>query len=159
MISLYSVEALPEPNLNLGSRLSWSELKKSISLLKVIKLKEHEGYDRSPIRSFARRCQFILCFQTDEPVLQTRASFEKVLQSIWHQINSAEEVFVVGTIQEDKTVKGGTGWGAEFAKLCNKPLYVFDQEKKNWFQWVSDNWEETEPRITKNVSRERVPVF
>lgn len=74
---------------------------------------------------------------------------KKVLQSIWHQINSAEEVFVVGTIQEDKTVKGGTGWGAEFAKLCNKPLYVFDQEKKNWFQWTSDNWEKAEPKITK----------
>ena len=29
----------------------------------------------------------------------------------------------------DDTVKGGTGWGAEFAKLCNKPLFVFDQDK------------------------------
>ncbi len=74
---------------------------------------------------------------------------KKVLQSIWHQINSAEEVFVVGIIQEDQTVKGGTGWGAEFAKLCNKPLYVFDQDKKNWFQWVSDNWEKANPKITK----------
>ncbi|MDP6737277.1 MAG: hypothetical protein QF732_12405, partial [Nitrospinaceae bacterium] len=52
---------------------------------------------------------------------------KKVLQSIWHQINSAEEVFVVGKILDDDTVKGGTGWGAEFAKLCNKPLHVFDQ--------------------------------
>ena len=42
---------------------------------------------------------------------------KKVLQSIWHQINSAEEVFVVGKILNDGTVKGGTGWGAEFAKL------------------------------------------
>ncbi len=74
---------------------------------------------------------------------------KKVLQSIWHQINSAEEVFVVGTIQEDKTVKGGTGWGAEFAKLCNKPLYVFDQEKKSWFKWASDNWEKSDPKISK----------
>ena len=36
------------------------------------------------------------------------------------------EVYVIGEILDDKTVKGGTGWGAEFAKLCNKPLYVFD---------------------------------
>ena len=33
---------------------------------------------------------------------------KKVLQSIWHQINSAEEVFVIGKILDDATVKGGT---------------------------------------------------
>ena len=43
--------------------------------------------------------------------------FKKVLQSIWHQINCVEEVFVVGRILDDNTVKGGTGWGAEFSKL------------------------------------------
>ena len=36
---------------------------------------------------------------------------------------------------DDHTVKGGTGWGAEFAKLCNKPLFVFDQERDRWFAW------------------------
>lgn len=68
--------------------------------------------------------------------------FRKVLQSIWHQINQAEEVFVVGKILDDHTVKGGTGWGAEFAKICNKPLHVFDQEKNAWFTWKSDRWKE-----------------
>ncbi len=47
------------------------------------------------------------------------------------------------------TVKGGTGWGAEFAKLCNKPLYVFDQDKGDWFRWSGDAWEtDSEPTIT-----------
>ncbi len=68
--------------------------------------------------------------------------FRKVLQSIWHQINNAEEVFVVGTIQEDGTVKGGTGWGAEFAKLCNKPLHVFDQGQGQWCHWTGSGWKE-----------------
>ena len=57
------------------------------------------------------------------------AMFKKVLQCIWHQVNNGQEIYVVGTIQPDATVKGGTGWGAEFAKLCNKPLFVFDQDK------------------------------
>jgi len=74
---------------------------------------------------------------------------KKVLQSIWHQINSAEQVFVVGKILEDDTVKGGTGWGAEFAKLCNKPLSVFDQEKKQWFSWQTDQWVASSPKIEK----------
>jgi len=61
--------------------------------------------------------------------------FRSVLQTIWHQVNSAQEIYVVGKILPDNTVKGGTGWGAEFAKLCNKPLGVFDQDRGAWHSW------------------------
>ena len=37
-------------------------------------------------------------------------------------------------------MRGGTGWGAEFAKLCNKPLHVFDQDKDSWFHWTGADW-------------------
>jgi len=66
---------------------------------------------------------------------------KQVLQTIWHQVNHAQEIFVVGTILEDGTVMGGTGWGAEFAKLCNKPLCVFDQEHDGWSRWTGAAWE------------------
>ena len=68
----------------------------------------------------------------------------KILQSIWYQINYGQEIYVVGEILPDKTVKGGTGWGAEFAKLCNKPLYVFDQKRNAWFRWNQEDWVERE---------------
>jgi hypothetical protein len=71
-------------------------------------------------------------------------TFRKILQSIWYQINSGQEVYVVGAIESDKTVRGGTGWGAEFAKLCNKPLFVFDQPKQRWFEWEGDDWQPRE---------------
>jgi hypothetical protein len=71
---------------------------------------------------------------TDAPTIR------KVLQTLWYQVNSGQEVYVVGTILEDLTVRGGTGWGAEFAKLCNKPLYVFDQEQDGWFHWAGGGW-------------------
>ena len=78
----------------------------------------------------------------------TGPMFKKVLQSIWHQINNAEEIFVVGTIMDDNTIKGGTGWGAEFSKLCNKTLYVYDQEQHSWFKWTKEYWKhEDQPRI------------
>jgi hypothetical protein len=64
----------------------------------------------------------------------------KVLQTIWYQVNNGQEVYVVGRIMDDGTVRGGTGWGAEFAKICNKPLFVFDQEKDKWFAWEEDHW-------------------
>jgi hypothetical protein len=66
--------------------------------------------------------------------------FKKVLQTIYYQVNHGQEIYVVGKILPDDTVKGGTGWGAEFAKLCNKTLHVFDQEKEGWFTWRQTYW-------------------
>jgi hypothetical protein len=71
----------------------------------------------------------------DSPTLR------KVLQTLWYQVNNGQEVYVIGTILDDATVRGGTGWGAEFAKLCNKPLHVFDQEKDGWFTWTGEKWD------------------
>src|SRR3954464_1520674 len=71
---------------------------------------------------------------TDAPTIR------RVLQTLWYQVNNGQEIYVIGTVLEDGTVRGGTGWGAEFAKLCNKPLHVFDQEKDGWFQWDGDDW-------------------
>jgi hypothetical protein len=73
----------------------------------------------------------------------------RVLQCIWHQVNNGQEIYVVGWILPDNTVKGGTGWGAEFSKLCNKPLFVFDQDRRGWFRWTGDAFEShPEPVIT-----------
>ena len=75
-------------------------------------------------------------------------AFRKILQTIWYQISNGQEVYVVGWIQPDDTVKGGTGWGAELAKLCYKPLFAFDQQRDAWFGWHKDHWEEAVgPRI------------
>lgn len=80
----------------------------------------------------------------------TRAPlFRKVLQSICWQVSSGQEIFVVGGILPDNTAKGGTGWGAEFAKICNKPLWLFDQEKDSWFRWDQEVWTpDAEPVIS-----------
>ena len=72
---------------------------------------------------------------TDRPTLR------KILQTLWYQVNNGQEIYVIGAILEDLTVKGGTGWGAEFAKLCNKPLFVFDQDRDRWFLWTGDDWQ------------------
>src|SRR5436190_7397096 len=83
---------------------------------------------------------------TDAPTIR------KVLQTLWYQVNNGQEIYVVGTILADDTVRGGTGWGAEFAKLCNKPLYVFDQDKDSWFKWTGSDWQKLaaaeQPAIT-----------
>src|SRR5688572_3757127 len=76
-------------------------------------------------------------------------TIRKVLQTLWYQVNNGQEIYVIGSIQADGTVRGGTGWGAEFAKLCNKPLYVFDQDRDSWFHWNGTTWE----------PRDRAPVI
>ncbi len=70
----------------------------------------------------------------------------KDLQTIFHMVNSGHQVFVVGSIQEDDSVKGGTGWAVQLAKIFNRPLHVFDQPSEKWFTW-KDGWEEDSPLI------------
>ena len=73
-----------------------------------------------------------------------------VLRTIMYQVDAGLEVFVVGAILDNGTVNGGTGWGAEFAKICNKPLLVFDQVKGCWFTWNQEAWKaEAAPCVTR----------
>lgn len=77
--------------------------------------------------------------------------FKKVLQTIWHQVNAGQEIYVVGKILDDLTVRGGTGWGAEFAKLCNKPLFVFDQDRNGWFHWTGHEWSSHAEPVIRHI--------
>jgi hypothetical protein len=78
-------------------------------------------------------------------------TFRHVLQTIWHQVNNAQEIYVVGKILDDGTVKGGTGWGAEFAKLCNKSLHAFDQEHGTWAHWNGSAWEKAPAPVIQHA--------
>ncbi len=72
----------------------------------------------------------------------------KVIQSIFHMVNNGYQIFVVGWILPDNTVKGGTGWGVELGKLFNRPLFVYEQDRKGWFSWVDNGWHKVTPVIT-----------
>ncbi len=79
------------------------------------------------------------------PSYPDEADILRLLQSICWQVASGQEAFVVGEILPDATVRGGTGWGAEFAKICDKPLFVFDQQRKSWFRWEQTRWNPIKP--------------
>ena len=121
----YSFEGHPIERTRGVRYLTNEELaKKDVSITYVSNLM-HRNYSRAPI-------------------------FRKVLQTICWQVSSGMEVFVVGQILEDNTVKGGTGWGAEYAKICNKPLFVFDQARNEWFTWDEGQWRQIqEPAISR----------
>lgn len=72
----------------------------------------------------------------------------RVLQTLWHMVSRAEQVFVVGVIQPDGTVVGGTGWSVELARMWRRDLWVYDQERHGWFRWSGTAWTAGEPRIS-----------
>lgn len=71
----------------------------------------------------------------------------KVLQALWHMVSRSQQVFVIGQIQEDGTVVGGTGWSVELARMWNKTLWVFDQDQDAWFRWDGEDWIPGRPSI------------
>ena len=75
----------------------------------------------------------------------------KVIQTIFHMVNNGYHIIAIGWIQPDKTVKGGTGWGVELAKLFNRPVNVFDQEHNAWFAWQDNQWVSHAPVITEKT--------
>ena len=75
------------------------------------------------------------------------SQIRRVLQSLWHQVGNAQVVYVVGAIQEDGTVTGGTGWSVELARMWSKRLWVFDQDKGIWFRWNGEDWVEGTPKL------------
>ena len=64
----------------------------------------------------------------------------KVLQTQWHLVSRVRQLFVVGVIQDDNTVTGGTGWSVELAKRWNKTVWVFCQERNGWYRWSGGEW-------------------
>jgi hypothetical protein len=71
----------------------------------------------------------------------------KVMQLLFHMVNKGFQVFAIGRIQPNDTVKGGTGWAVELAKLFNRPLSVFDTDRNGWFTWENRKWVESTPVI------------
>ncbi|MBW2561359.1 MAG: hypothetical protein JRE40_10960 [Deltaproteobacteria bacterium] len=75
-------------------------------------------------------------------------TIRKVIQVIFQMVNKGFQVIAVGTIMEDGTVKGGTGWAVELAKFFNRPVSVFDQETAGWYTWKDNAWEKDTPVIS-----------
>ena len=71
----------------------------------------------------------------------------KVIQSLFHMVAESFQVFVIGVIQPDGTVQGGTGWAVELARFFNRPVSVFDQSRAQWFTWSGTEWALDTPTI------------
>ena len=77
----------------------------------------------------------------------TGTGIRRVIKLMFHTVVRSDELFAIGWIQDDATVKGGTGWGVELAKLFNRTAHVWDQEKEEWFTWGEHGWTVSEPTL------------
>ncbi|UCH79767.1 MAG: hypothetical protein JSW20_08395 [Nitrospiraceae bacterium] len=73
---------------------------------------------------------------------------QNIFKVQFHIVNSGYQVFAAGWLLSNGTVKGGTGWGVELAKLFNRPVHLFEQERKEWVSWVNNEWVMDEPVIS-----------
>jgi len=71
----------------------------------------------------------------------------RVIRSMFHVVTSGDELFTIGWILPDNHVKGGTGWGVELAKLFNRKVSAFDQDKESWFTWEAGAWQPSQPTL------------
>lgn len=75
--------------------------------------------------------------------------YMNLLARNWAQVKYSSEIFAIGTIlnpgekskkgyrcnSKYQSVDGGTGYAVQMAICNNKPVYVLDQDKIQWFRW------------------------
>ena len=88
-----------------------------------------------------------IVFQRLDRTFARGKGIRRVIQSMFHIVTRGDHLFAVGWIQDDATIRGGTGWGVELAKFFNRGVSVFDQDKKRWFSWIDGKWQKDEPTI------------
>lgn len=87
----------------------------------------------------------------------------------WAQVKYSDAIFAIGHLvkpgekisyKKNETrvavnacVQGGTGYAVAMALLHGKPVYVFDQEREQWFSNIDGKWRVSNtPILTKNFA-------
>ena len=87
----------------------------------------------------------------------------------WAQVKYSDAIFAIGHLvrpgekisyKKNETrvavnacVQGGTGYAVAMAILHGKPVYVYDQERQQWFSHIDGKWSVSQiPILTKNFA-------
>lgn len=70
----------------------------------------------------------------------------------WMQVKNSDSIFAIGHLKRG-IVDGGTGWAVQMAIDAGKPVYVFDQERGEWFKNIGGQWSRSDvPTFTSNFA-------
>ena len=80
-------------------------------------------------------------------------AYMNLLSRNYAQVKNADAIFAVGHLKNG-IVDGGTGWAVQMAIDDNKPVYVYDQIRKQWFANLNGSWQVFSgiPKLTKNFA-------
>ena len=72
----------------------------------------------------------------------------------WSQVKNSDSIYAIGFLQKNmKSVSGGTGWAIQMAIDNDSDIYVFEQDKEQWYFWSEDKFEYCNtPKLTKNYA-------
>lgn len=142
-----------------GSDFYWSAIGEQYGVIPHHYYYDTEGYDLPPYRN-----ELILETDVEEGKIKAAVAGAKtfgydkpvvknpLLIRNWAQVKYADAVFAVGVLANEgdlysdkdkenprhflrEMVKGGTGWAVGMAIEEGKPVYVFDQEQEQWFEY------------------------
>ena len=61
-----------------------------------------------------------------------------LLRRNYHQIRNVQSVYVIGYLDDDGVVTGGTGWAVTMAaQTFVRDIYLYDQGKRQWYKFDS----------------------
>ncbi len=80
-------------------------------------------------------------------------AYMNLLSRNYAQVKNSDAIFAVGHLKNG-IVDGGTGWAVQMAIDDNKPVYVYDQVRKQWFSNLNGQWQVFSgiPKLTKNFA-------
>lgn len=80
-------------------------------------------------------------------------NYMNLLSRNYAQVKNADAIFAVGQLNNG-IVDGGTGWAVQMAIDDGKPVYIYDQVRKQWFANIGGKWQVYNgvPKLTKNFA-------
>lgn len=91
--------------------------------------------------------------KANETLHRKPEAYMDLLARNYAQVKNADAIFAVGHLKNG-IVDGGTGWAVQMAIDDNKPVYVYDQTRKQWFSNINGQWQVFSgiPKLTKNFA-------
>ena len=104
-----------------------------------------ETLDDEALREGRVSMEFV--FQSLGRRFATGTGIRRVIKLMFHVVKRSDELFAIGWIVDDNHVRGGTGWGVELAKLFNRRVHLFDQDRECWLSWIDRKWVPSNPLL------------
>lgn len=115
----------------------------------------HYDYEHSKHKDKIEQDYLLAINILKRPYISSDFYTGKLIRRNWIIQDIAEEVFAIGSLDNNNMPKGGTAYACLFAQMSGiKEVYFFDQNRKLWYKGSKEvgNFIETDtPFISRNI--------